>query len=161
HRDVGLPAPANARSRGLLRHGDAMRRIDMAAKTFFVAPAARGDRQEPRHGAFHGNIDVMTLSDDLPVEGNARNDAPTEQSLAASEVASAIAHQLNGPLTALLLYVSDLHLHSDRFPDDNGEGLPLRQIAEQALREAEYACRLLRQIEEACASALPEQTDIA
>jgi DNA-binding CsgD family transcriptional regulator len=103
----------------------------------------------------------MTLPDDLAVEGHPRGDAPTERSLAASEVASAIAHQLSGPLTALLLYVSDLHLNSDRFPEDNGEGLPLRQIAAQALREAEYACKLLQQIEEACASALPEQTDIA
>jgi DNA-binding CsgD family transcriptional regulator len=103
----------------------------------------------------------MTLPDDLAVEGHPRDDAPTERSLAASEVASAIAHQLSGPLTALLLYVSDLHLNSDRFPEDNGEGLPLRQIAAQALREAEYACKLLQQIEEACASVLPEQTDIA
>jgi DNA-binding CsgD family transcriptional regulator len=103
----------------------------------------------------------MTLPDDLPVEGHARDDASTERCLAASEVASAIAHQLSGPLTALLLYVSDLHSNSDQFPDDDGEGLPLRQIAAQALREAEYACRLLRQIEDACASALPEPTDIA
>jgi DNA-binding CsgD family transcriptional regulator len=103
----------------------------------------------------------MTLQDDLPAEGHARSDASTERSRAASEVASAIAHQLSGPLTALLLYVSDLHLHSDRFPDDGGEGLPLRRIAEQALREAEYACSLLQRIEDACASALPEQTDIA
>jgi DNA-binding CsgD family transcriptional regulator len=103
----------------------------------------------------------MTLPDDLSVEGHPRDEASAERPRAASEVASAIAHQLSGPLTALLLYVSDLHLNSDRFPDDNGQGLPLRQIAEQALREAEYACRLLQQIEDACASAIPEQTDIA
>jgi DNA-binding CsgD family transcriptional regulator len=103
----------------------------------------------------------MTLPDDLPAEGRAREDASAERSRTASEVASAIAHQLSGPLTALLLYVSDLHTNSDQFPDDNGEGLPLRQIAEQALREAEFACRLLQQIENTCASAFPEQGDIA
>ncbi|HTO60882.1 MAG TPA: helix-turn-helix transcriptional regulator [Bradyrhizobium sp.] len=103
----------------------------------------------------------MTLPDDSPLEGHARYDASTERSRAASDVASAIAHQLSGPLTALLLYVSDLHLNSDQFPDNNGEGLPLRRIAEQALREAEYACRLLQQIEDTCACAFPEQTDIA
>jgi DNA-binding CsgD family transcriptional regulator len=84
-----------------------------------------------------------------------------ERSRAASEIGAAIAHQLNGPLTALLLYVNDLHINSDRFQEDGRRGQSLKQIAENALREAEHACALIQQISDACVAALPDQAAIA
>jgi DNA-binding CsgD family transcriptional regulator len=84
----------------------------------------------------------------------------TERARAASEIGAAIAHQLNGPLTALLLYVNDLHLNSDRFREDGRCGQSLKQIAENALREAEHACALIQQISDACAAAPPDQAAV-
>lgn len=50
-----------------------------------------------------------------------------ERARAMNEVGAAIAHQLNGPLTALLLYVGDLSQNSDRFPAADGTGQSLKQ----------------------------------
>jgi DNA-binding CsgD family transcriptional regulator len=84
-----------------------------------------------------------------------------ERSRTASEIGAAIAHQLNGPLTALLLYVTDLHDSRHQFPVNDGHGQPLRQIAEHALREAEYACALIQRISDACEAAPPDQASVA
>jgi DNA-binding CsgD family transcriptional regulator len=83
-----------------------------------------------------------------------------ERSRAASEIGAAIAHQLNGPLTALLLYVNDLHINSDRFQDDGRRGPSLKQIAEKALQEVERACALIQQISDASVAAPPDEAAI-
>src|SRR5260370_7994780 len=53
--------------------------------------------------------------------------ASPERVRAANEVGAAIAHELNGPLTALLLYVGDLHQNGDRFPAADGDRQSLTQ----------------------------------
>jgi DNA-binding CsgD family transcriptional regulator len=83
-----------------------------------------------------------------------------ERARAVSEVGAAIAHELNGPLTALLLYVGDLSQNSDRFPAANGDGQSLKQVAENALREAERVCRLMERIGEAFEAPLQKETAI-
>jgi DNA-binding CsgD family transcriptional regulator len=83
------------------------------------------------------------------------------RSRAASEVGAAIAHQLNGPLTALLLYVGDLYLNRDRFPAESVDGQSLREIAENAMREAKQACTLIAEIGDAFAVASPQQGALA
>jgi DNA-binding CsgD family transcriptional regulator len=80
---------------------------------------------------------------------------------AANEVGAAIAHELNGPLTALLLYVADLNQNSDRFPPATGDGQSLKQVAENALRETEHVCRLMQRIASGFEAPLQEETAVA
>lgn len=87
--------------------------------------------------------------------------ASPERSRAASEVGAAIAHQLSGPLTALLLYVGDLSENSDRLSDADGEGQSLQRVALNALREAERICILVSRIGDACEAPLPKEAGIA
>jgi DNA-binding CsgD family transcriptional regulator len=79
----------------------------------------------------------------------------------ANEVGAAIAHQLNGPLTALLLYLGDLYQGSDRFPVGDCDGLSLKETAENALREAERVCALMRRLGDSFEAPLREQTAFA
>ncbi len=67
---------------------------------------------------------------------------------AANEVGSAIAHQLNGPLTALRLYVGEIRENSHRFGgvDDAEHGM--HQMVEGAFREIERACAMMKLITE-------------
>jgi DNA-binding CsgD family transcriptional regulator len=84
-----------------------------------------------------------------------------ERARAANEVGAAIAHELNGPLTALLLYVGDLSQNSDRFPAAEGDGQSLKQVVESVLRETERICFLLQRIGEAFEAPLLNETAIA
>jgi DNA-binding CsgD family transcriptional regulator len=79
----------------------------------------------------------------------------------ANEVGAAIAHQLNGPLTALLLYLDDLYQGSDRFPVGDCDGLSLKEVAGNALREAERVCALMRRLGDSFEAPLREQTAFA
>ena len=71
-----------------------------------------------------------------------------------------MAHELNGPLTALLLYVGDLSQNSDRFPAADGDGQSLKQVAANALREAEHVCRLMQRMGQAFEAPLQKETAI-
>jgi DNA-binding CsgD family transcriptional regulator len=84
-----------------------------------------------------------------------------ERARAANEVGAAIAHALNGPLTALLLYVTDLNQNSDRFPAGDSDGQSLKQVAENALRETERVCFLMQRMTDAFETPLQEETAIA
>lgn len=104
----------------------------------------------------------MTITVSHPVGTSCdSSDTSSERLRAASEVGAAIAHQLNGPLTALLLYVNDLHLNSHRFAVETGTGQSLQQIAENALREAERACELLQRLSETFAALPPNGAAVA
>jgi DNA-binding CsgD family transcriptional regulator len=69
-----------------------------------------------------------------------------ERTAAANEVGSAIAHQLNGPLTALRLYVGEIRQNSHRFggADDTEDGL--QHMVEGAFRETERVCAMMQLI---------------
>jgi DNA-binding NarL/FixJ family response regulator len=65
---------------------------------------------------------------------------------AAEEAGTAIARQLNGPLTALLLYMNEIKQHSHQFSQASGNRLYLQQIVENALQQTERVYALVKQI---------------
>jgi DNA-binding CsgD family transcriptional regulator len=66
---------------------------------------------------------------------------------AAAEAGAAIARQLNGPLTALLLYMGEIKQHSRELSQVQGDQIYLRQVVENALQQTERICALLKQFE--------------
>jgi hypothetical protein len=56
-----------------------------------------------------------------------------------------IVHQLNGPLTALLLYMEELKQHSHRLSRETGERDHLQKVVENALQQTERVCALVKQ----------------
>jgi DNA-binding NarL/FixJ family response regulator len=83
--------------------------------------------------------------------------APLEESLdfvhlsaarvrATEEAGAAIARQLNGPLTALLLYMNEIKQHSHQFSQAPGNRLYLQQVVENALQQTERVCALVKQM---------------
>ena len=65
---------------------------------------------------------------------------------AMDEAGAAIARQLNGPLTALLLYMGELKQHSHQFSQSPGERVYLQQVVENALQQTERVCAMMTQI---------------
>jgi len=68
------------------------------------------------------------------------------RSRAAEEASAAIARQLNGPLTALLLYMNEIKQHSHQFSQAPGNRLYLQQVVENALQQTERVCALVKQL---------------
>jgi DNA-binding NarL/FixJ family response regulator len=68
------------------------------------------------------------------------------RSRAADEAGAAIARQLNGPLTALLLYMNEIKQHSHQFSQAPANRHYLQQIVENALQQTERVCALVKQI---------------
>jgi DNA-binding CsgD family transcriptional regulator len=68
-----------------------------------------------------------------------------ERTQAANEVGSAIAHQLNGPLTALRLYIGEIRQNRDRFCE-TAEAQDMQQMVEAAFQETERLCSMMRLI---------------
>jgi DNA-binding CsgD family transcriptional regulator len=65
---------------------------------------------------------------------------------ATEEAGAAIARQLNGPLTALLLYMNEIKQHSHQFSQSPGNRVYLQQVVENALQQTERVCALVKQI---------------
>src|SRR5690349_15615269 len=65
---------------------------------------------------------------------------------AADEMAAAIARELNGPLTALLLYMGEIKHHSDQLAPASGDRAYLQQVVENALAQTERVCGLVKQL---------------
>jgi DNA-binding CsgD family transcriptional regulator len=65
---------------------------------------------------------------------------------AMDEAGHSIARQLNGPLTALLLYMEELKHHSHRFSPDAGERDHLKKVVQNALAQTERVCALVKEI---------------
>jgi DNA-binding CsgD family transcriptional regulator len=65
---------------------------------------------------------------------------------AIDEAGAAIARQLNGPLTALLLYMGEIKQHSHQFSQSPGERVYLQQVVENALQQTERVCAMMKQI---------------
>jgi len=84
-----------------------------------------------------------------------------ERMRAANEVGSAIVHQLNGPLTALRLYVGEIRQHSDRFLGATGTDDTLQQIVENAFQETERVCAMIRLIADTFEAPLHQETAVA
>ncbi len=71
---------------------------------------------------------------------------PVERSRATEEAGAAIARQLNGPLTALLLYMNEIKQHSHQLAQAPGNRIYLQQVVENALQQTERVCALVKQI---------------
>lgn len=67
---------------------------------------------------------------------------------AVDEAAAVIARQLNGPLTALLLYMGELKQHSHQLSQAGGNRVYLQQVVENALQQTERICAMMKQIAE-------------
>jgi DNA-binding CsgD family transcriptional regulator len=65
---------------------------------------------------------------------------------AADEAGAAIAQQLNGPLTALLLYMGEIKLHSHQLSPGEGNRIYLQQVVENALVQTERVCAMMKEM---------------
>jgi DNA-binding CsgD family transcriptional regulator len=65
---------------------------------------------------------------------------------AMDEAGATIARQLNGPLTALLLYMGEIKQHSHQFTQAAGDRAYLQQVVENALQQTERVCAMMKQI---------------
>lgn len=65
---------------------------------------------------------------------------------AMDEAGNSIARKLNGPLTALLLYIEELHHHSRRISPDAGQRDHLQKVVQNALEQTERVCALVKEI---------------
>jgi DNA-binding CsgD family transcriptional regulator len=63
---------------------------------------------------------------------------------AADEAAAAIARQLNGPLTALMLYMNEIKQHSGS--QTSGNRVYLQQVVDNALQQTERVYALVKQL---------------
>jgi DNA-binding CsgD family transcriptional regulator len=79
----------------------------------------------------------------------------------ANEVGSAIVHQLNGPLTALRLYVGEIRQHSGRFLGTTATDESLQQIVENAFQETERVCAMIRLIADTFEAPLQQDAAVA
>jgi DNA-binding NarL/FixJ family response regulator len=65
---------------------------------------------------------------------------------ASDEAGAAIARQLNGPLTALMLYMNEIKQHSHQFSQAPGNRVYLQQVVENALQQTERVCAMVKQM---------------
>src|SRR5882672_12238947 len=65
---------------------------------------------------------------------------------AMDEAGATIARQLNGPLTALLLYMGEIKQHSDQFARTAGDRDYLKQVVDNAVQQTERVCAMIKQI---------------
>jgi DNA-binding CsgD family transcriptional regulator len=65
---------------------------------------------------------------------------------AIDEAGVAIARQLNGPLTALLLYMGEIKQHSHQFSHASTDRDYLQRVVDNALQQTERVCALVKQI---------------
>src|SRR5467141_860942 len=72
------------------------------------------------------------------------------RTLAMDEAGAAIARQLNGPLTALLLYMGEIKQHSHQLAQSGSDRDYLQKVVDNALQQTERVCALVKQIGGAC-----------
>jgi DNA-binding CsgD family transcriptional regulator len=65
---------------------------------------------------------------------------------AMEEAGAEIACQLNGPLTALLLYMGEIKQHSQQLSQAGANRLYLQQVVENALEQTERVCGMIKQM---------------
>ncbi len=73
------------------------------------------------------------------------------------ETSAALARELNGPLTALLLYMGEIKQHSHQFTRSTGERDYLQKVVDNAVQQTERVCALVKQIGRAYEGVIVEQ----
>jgi DNA-binding CsgD family transcriptional regulator len=81
---------------------------------------------------FQNNLEIVQLS--------------VARARAMEEAEAAIAHQLNGPLTALLLYMNEIKQHSHQFSEAPGNRVYLQQVVDNAVQQLERVCTVVKQM---------------
>jgi DNA-binding CsgD family transcriptional regulator len=81
-----------------------------------------------------------------------------ERTRAANVVGSAIAHQLNGPLTALRLYIGEIRQNSARFQETAEIRDQMQQMVDGAFRETERVCAMMNVISDSFEEPLYPET---
>jgi DNA-binding CsgD family transcriptional regulator len=107
-----------------------------------------------------GRLGWIVSSDQQTIELEIGRSSP-ERTRAANEVGSAIAHQLNGPLTALRLYVGEIRRNSGRFPETAGAQAQMQKMVEGAFQETERVCAMMRSITDSFEEPLYPETAAA
>lgn len=74
------------------------------------------------------------------------DDLEVVRTRAIDDAGAAIARQLNGPLTALLLYIGEIKQHSHRPSQSPDDQVYLQTIVEHALQQTERVCALVKRI---------------
>jgi DNA-binding CsgD family transcriptional regulator len=75
---------------------------------------------------------------------------------AIDEAGAALARELNGPLTALLLYMGEIKQHSHQFARSTGERDYMQKVVDNAVQQTERVCALVKQIGRAYESVTAE-----
>ena len=129
-----------------------MAQHDSRVSDSFVS--ARGEGDSPFGGA-HGNSAGSSLGE---LEAGRLAAA---RARAIDEASASIARQLNGPLTALLLYMGEIKQHSHQFARSAGDRDYLQTVVDNALQQTERVCALIKEIGAAheALSAEPEGKD--
>jgi DNA-binding CsgD family transcriptional regulator len=102
-----------------------------------------------------------TEGSELRMEESEIGRPSAERARAANEVGSAIAHHLNGPLTALRLYVGEIRRNSDQFRESAEAQDGMQQMIEGAFQETERVCAMMRLIADAFEGPLYPETAAA
>jgi DNA-binding NarL/FixJ family response regulator len=94
------------------------------------------------------NSKTAVLLTEAAADGQSPDDSGLERvgaagSPDASEIGAAMAHQLSGPVTALLLHVAYIQQNSDRFTDSDGDVDSLKQAIDSAVQVAEQLFGLI------------------
>jgi DNA-binding CsgD family transcriptional regulator len=111
--------------------------------------------------ADHSNYPELVDDGGQQAEESETGRPSPERVRTANEVGSAIVHQLNGPLTALRLYVGEIRHCSDRFVGTTDADDGLQQIVESAFPETERVCAMIRLIADTFEEELHEETAVA
>jgi DNA-binding CsgD family transcriptional regulator len=87
--------------------------------------------------------------------------ASTARMRAVDEVSAAMTHQLNEPLTALLLYLHEIKEKSDHLTGADAGPKPIREMVEKALRETERVCDIMERTCQAFEAPIDVETSVA
>jgi len=85
--------------------------------------------------------------------------ASTVRIWAVDEVSATIMHQINEPLTALLLYLHEIKEDGERSGDGESDRKSRQDIVERALRETERLCEIMEQMDSGFEA--PVETNVA
>jgi DNA-binding CsgD family transcriptional regulator len=114
-----------------------------------------------RHRAGHQNASKETNGGALQIREPEIAPPSPQRIRTANEVGSAIVHQLNGPVTALRLYVGEIRQHSGRLLGTTATDGALRQIVENAFQETERVCAMIKLIADTFEAPLHQETAVA
>jgi DNA-binding NarL/FixJ family response regulator len=82
-----------------------------------------------------------------PVHDDVEVALPSAARAGAMEAAGAeLARQLNGPMTALLLYMGEIKQHSHQLSHSGSNRVYLQQVVDNALQQTERVCAIVKQM---------------